>query len=152
MSITIAPAGADAAALLAALHEAAFPAEPWSASALARLLAMPGAVALIATRNGEPAGLVLARVAADEAEIVTLGVAPAHARRGVGRRLVEEAAAVLRAAGATRLFLEVAETNEAARRLYAGLGFAAIGRRRGYYPDGADALLLARVLSPPSAA
>jgi ribosomal-protein-alanine N-acetyltransferase len=152
VSTTIAPAGPDAAALLAALHAEAFPADPWNETAMARLLAMPGAFALIAAQDDEPAGLVLARVAADAAEIVTLGVAAARTRRGIGRSLVTAAAAEARARGAARLFLEVAATNGAARRLYERLGFREVGRRRRYYPDGTDALLLARTLSPPCAA
>lgn len=152
MTTAIAPAGSDQAALLAALHEAAFPAAPWSHAAMARLLAMPGAFALVATLDDEPAGFVLARVAADEAEIVTLGVAPAHARRGIGRHLLAATAAEAAQRGAARLFLEVAETNLAARRLYAAGGFREVGRRRRYYPDGADAVVLARALTPPSAA
>jgi ribosomal-protein-alanine N-acetyltransferase len=152
VSIAIAPAGAEAAGLLAALHQAAFPADPWNESALARLLAMPGAFALIARLDGEPAGFVLARVAADEAEIVTLGVAPGHARRGIGRHLLATAAAAAAQRGAARLFLEVAEANLAARHLYAADGFREVGRRRRYYPDGTDAVVLARSLSPPSSA
>lgn len=150
MSITIAPAGPAAAALLAGLHRAAFPADPWSEPAMARLLAMPGAFALIATREGGPAGFVLARVAADEAEIVTLGVVPAHRRRGIGRRLLAATAGEAAQRGAARLFLEAAETNLAARRLYAADGFREAGRRRCYYPDGTDAVVLARPLSPSS--
>jgi ribosomal-protein-alanine N-acetyltransferase len=152
VSITIAPASPDGAALLAALHEAAFPADPWREPAMARLLAMPGAFALIAAQDGEPAGFVLARVAADEAEIITLGVAPTHTRQGIGRSLLGAAAAEAAKRGATRLFLEVAATNHAACRLYAAGGFREAGRRRRYYPDGADAVVLARTLSPPSSA
>lgn len=152
MSITIAPVGDGAVALLARLHAAAFPAEPWNEAAFAGLLAMPGAFALVATRDGAPAGLVLARVAADEADIITLGVAPQARRGGIGRALATAAAARAAQRGATRLFLEVAAANDAARRLYLSLGFQEIGRRPRYYPDGADALLLARPLSPPCAA
>jgi len=152
VTAAIVPAGPGDAALLAALHGAAFPADPWSEGAMARLLAMPGAIALIATRDREPAGFVLARVAADEAEIVTLGVAPSRTRQGVGRSLLAAAAAEAAKRGATRLFLEVAATNRAARRLYAAAGFREAGRRRRYYTDGADAVVLARPLSPPSSA
>ncbi|TQF76591.1 ribosomal-protein-alanine acetyltransferase, partial [Elioraea sp. Yellowstone] len=60
------------------------------------------------------------------------------------------AAAEAQARGAGRLFLEVAVGNAAARRLYGRLGFREVGQRRGYYPDGADALVLALALSPPS--
>lgn len=132
---------------LAALHAEAF-AAPWGAAAFETLLASPGVFALM-----EEDGLILCRVVADEAEILTLAVRPAARRRGLGARLTREAAAAATALGATRLFLEVAEDNPAARALYARLGFAAAGRRRGYYPrsDGlaADALILS--LDLPSA-
>jgi ribosomal-protein-alanine N-acetyltransferase len=152
VSITIAPVGDEAVALLARLHAAAFPAEPWNEAAFAGLLAMRGAFALVAAQDGTPAGLVLARVAADEAEIVTLGVVPQARRRGIGRQLAAAAAAGAAERGAARLFLEVAAANDAARRLYDTLGFQEIGRRPRYYPDGADAVVLARPLSPPCAA
>ena len=152
MSITVAPVGGEAALLLARLREAAFPADSWSAAAFARLLAMPGAFALVAARDEVPAGLVLARVAADEAEIITLGVAPQARRRGIGRLLAGAAAARAAESGAVRLFLEVAAANTAAQHLYQALGFRKVGRRARYYPDGTDAVVLARPLSPPCAA
>ncbi|WP_313577184.1 GNAT family N-acetyltransferase, partial [Brevundimonas sp.] len=64
---------------------------------------------------------------------LTLAVRPTARRAGLGVRLVE--AAVVRAAalGAERMFLEVAESNAAARALYARSGFVEMGRRRGYY-------------------
>ena len=125
---------------LADLHATAF-AAPWSAAAIAELLAQPGVFA-----EGEEDGFILIRVVADEAEILTLAVRPAARRVGLGGRLVE--AAVVRAAarGAERMFLEVAEDNVAARALYARTGFVEAGRRRGYYAraDGSreDALVL----------
>lgn len=152
MSRTITAAGADAAELLAALHAEAFPHDPWSAEAMTRLLAMPGSFALIAAENDDPAGLVLARVAADEAEIVTLGVVPRFTRRGIGRSLVSAAAGRAASLGAVRLFLEVGTDNQAARGLYDALGFREVGLRRGYYPGGEDAMVLARPLTPPCAA
>lgn len=126
---------------LAAIHAEAFDA-PWDADAFRALLDQPGVIAC-----AEPDGFILIRVVADEAEILTLAVRPAARRRGLGARLTADAAARARALGATRLFLEVAEDNPAARGLYAALGFEAAGRRRGYYArrDGpaADALILA---------
>lgn len=151
MSVTIAPVGAEAAALLADLHAEAFPADRWDAASFVRLLAMPGAFALIVARHGAPAGLMLARVAADEAEIVTLGVVPCARRQGIGRSLATAAAARAAELGAARLFLEVAAANEAALSLYRQLGFREVGRRPRYYPDGTDAIVLARPLSPPCA-
>lgn len=132
-------------ATLAALHAAAFDA-PWSEAEIAALLAGPGVAAL-----AEPGGFLLLRVVADEAEILTLAVAPAERRRGVGRRLVEAATARAAEAGARSLFLEVAEDNAAAVALYQACGFRPAGRRRGYYRRGegpaADALILARDLA-----
>lgn len=112
---------------LADLHASAF-AAPWSAAAIAELLAQPGVFA-----EGDEDGFILIRVVVDEAEILTLAVRPSSRRAGLGRRLVE--AAVVRAAalGAERMFLEVAEGNAAARALYARCGFVEMGRRRGYY-------------------
>lgn len=137
------PAGAEASAALAALHAEAFPpAERWGADALRLLLEMPGAFALLVP--GE--GFVLARVAADEAEILTLAVVPAARRRGVGGRLLAAALARALAGGAATMFLEVSVANEAARALYGAAGFAESGRRRRYYADGSDALVLSRRL------
>jgi ribosomal-protein-alanine N-acetyltransferase len=92
-------------------------------------------------------GFILLRVAADEAEVLTLAVWPEARRAGVGLRLVEAGAVEAAARGAERLFLEVADDNAAALALYARCGFREAGRRRAYYarPDGSrrDALLLA---------
>src|SRR5690606_32388544 len=97
-------------------------------------------------------GFILMRVAADEAEILTLAVRPAARRAGLGGRLVGEGVLTATARGAGRVFLEVAEDNAAARALYARTGFAEAGRRRGYYAraDGGrrDALLLVLNLVP----
>lgn len=147
-------AGALDAPVIAALQNDVFPREPWSQRSVAALVGGPGAIAFIATGRdlGEvmPLGFALARVAADEAEILTLGVLADVRGRGIGRRLVEAVADKARARGAARLHLEVAAGNAAARRLYDGLGFAEAGRRPGYYDDrgaGAeDAILLVRPL------
>jgi ribosomal-protein-alanine N-acetyltransferase len=106
---------------------------PWSAEAFARLLASAGSFGLRAALGGALAGFLIGRVVADEAEILTLAVAPSCRRRGVARRLVAAARAQARESGASALFLEVAEDNGPARALYRALGFAAIGRRARYY-------------------
>jgi ribosomal-protein-alanine N-acetyltransferase len=143
------PVGPFDLELLAALHAACF-ADAWSARSLAAMLAAPGTFGLLAlAAEDEPAGFVLVRGAADEAEILSLGVLPAARRRGVGRRLLAAAIARLAAAGVRRLLLEVAESNEAARALYAGAGFSQVGRRPGYYREGprlTAALIMARPL------
>ncbi len=135
----IQPTTAAEAPALAALHASAFPPEEaWSADALVLMLEMPGAYGF-----WQPgAGLVLARVAADEAEILTIGVAPAARRQGLGAVLLRAALTRALAQGASTMFLEVAADNIAALALYTGLGFTAAGRRRHYYGQGRDALVL----------
>lgn len=131
-------AGGHAAGLLAGLHARAMPDAAWDEAAFARLLGLPGVFAFA----GE-GGFVLARSAADEAEILMLAVLAKARRRGLGRQLLRSAAAEARRRGARRLFLEVAEANLPAVGLYRAEGFAEAGRRRRYYADGADALVLA---------
>lgn len=127
------------AAACAAIHAAAFPAaEAWSTSAFATLLASPGVHGFI-----DPAsGAVLVRQAADEAEILTLATMPTARRSGIGQRLLVAAVAWAQGAGALRVFLEVSAVNAAACALYAKAGFTECGRRRRYYLDGNDALVL----------
>lgn len=134
---------------MAALHACAFPpADRWGEEALRLMLEMPGAFGLLVAAGEEapPAGFILIRVAADEAEVLTLAVHPAARRQGLGLVLLETAMAAALAQGAARLFLEVSVANEGAQALYAAAGFTEAGRRRRYYPDGSDALVLSRAL------
>lgn len=128
------------AALMSIIHGRCFT-PGWGETEMAALLAMPGAFALI-DPDDEPAGFVLARLAADEAEIVILCVLPEARRAGLGRRLLETTVERLRRAGAASLFLEVARNNMAALRLYEGFGFVQVGSRPRYYGDAVDALVL----------
>ena len=138
-------AGPSHAEALAAIHHAAFPpGQRWGRDAMVLQLELPGVFVLY-----DPAGaMVMARIAADEAEILTLAVLPDQRRQGLARILLEEAARQCEAVGAGTLFLEVATRNEAARALYGAQGFEEIGRRRGYYADGDDALVMRRMLTP----
>ena len=81
-------------------------------------------------------GFVLARVVVDEAEILTIAVAPSHRRRGVGCALVEELCRRLYRDRVASLFLEVDAGNTAAVTLYRRLRFEKVGERRGYYAHG----------------
>jgi ribosomal-protein-alanine N-acetyltransferase len=137
------PVRAEDAPALAALHGSAFPeGERWGPDAILLMLEMPGAFGL----NLPGIGFVLARVAADEAEILTLAVLPAARRQGHGGALLAGAMAQALARGAATMFLEVSERNLAARALYGAAGFIEAGRRRRYYADGSDALVLTRGL------
>lgn len=131
-------------ARLAALHAACF-ADRWTARAIADLLAAPNCFAF-----SNEDGFVMARIAAGEAEILTLAVNPPARRQGLGRVLVASAAAHAHALGASEMFLEVGKDNAAARALYDRLGFRAVATRKGYY-QGHDALVLKAALPlPPS--
>ena len=131
------------AAALAMLHSRAFAGrERWGVDAIGLQLGLPGAFGWIAPVGG----MILARVVADEAEVLTLAVDPMVQRRGLGRALLERTLATARQHGAGAIFLEVASGNEPARALYAAAAFIAVGCRRGYYPDGDDALVLRRPL------
>lgn len=154
LSVTVQSCGAEAADILALLHEEAFAGEArgeiWNAQSFRELLAMPGALCLLAFSGDQPVGLLLLRIAADEAEVITLGVKPRLRRLGVAAALMQAGLAQLAGRGVARCFLEVAEGNAAARALYAGLGFAAVGHRRGYYAAGGDAVVMQVLLSVPS--
>ena len=139
----ITAAGPGHAEAMAAIHGAAFDLpNRWSAAAMAELLASAAVFALVDPEGG----CVMARVAAGEAEILTLAVTPGQRRRGIGRGLLGEAMAQAAARAAETMFLEVSPANAAAVRLYEAAGFAAVGRRSGYYPDGSDALVLRKAL------
>jgi ribosomal-protein-alanine N-acetyltransferase len=144
-------AGPESSAEVSALHASLFD-QPWDSASLARLLEHPGATTLIA-RTGFPkatVGFVLGQVAADEAEIISIGVAKEWQGVGLGKRLVEGLERALKRAGAKRIFLEVAEDNTAARALYEGHGFTEATRRKGYYPragsPAVDALVMSKAL------
>ena len=79
------------------------------------------------------AGYIIGHHALDEAEILNLGVAPPRRQHGLGRALVEAMLGLLADLAVVNVFLEVRESNAVARRMYAALGFAEVGRRRGYY-------------------
>jgi len=141
----------DDASAIAVLHATLFP-TPWEADAVKALIEHPAAVSLIATLPGRKViGFVIAQIAADEAEILTIGVAADAQRQGIGRKLVDGTIRAAVRAEARRLYLDVADSNTAARALYAACGFTEAGRRKAYYtlPDGTreDAFLLARDLA-----
>ena len=106
--------------------------DPWSRTDFAECVTS-GVPFLVAEAGGLVAGYVIAHHAADEGEILNLGVALAHRRRGVGRALVEQVLATLAARGVRVVYLEVRESNSGARRLYEALGFGEVARRARYY-------------------
>jgi ribosomal-protein-alanine N-acetyltransferase len=134
----VSPAGVKDAPQFAGLHAASFQ-RGWSVEEFERLLIERNVVADRATSGNRLAGFVLSRLAADQAEILSIAVAVSDRRRGIARKLIEVHLRRLFGYGTSALFLEVDERNLPARRLYAGFGFVQVGRRSSYYGDGGEA-------------
>lgn len=130
---------------MAQLHAESFTLPPpWSQAELEATLASPFTFALTKSQ-----AFLLAQVVAGEATLLTIAVAPIARRLGLGRALVADFLTQSRQRQATSAFLEVAETNHAARALYTAAGFAPTGRRKGYYRAAGqrvDAILMGRAL------
>ncbi|MGE4527628.1 MAG: GNAT family N-acetyltransferase, partial [Rhodospirillaceae bacterium] len=107
---------------------------PWSEVEFRTLLSSPGVFALLAeSEEAGPEGFVLARIAADEMEILTIGVRPERRSAGVGHLLLKHALAAAAEAGAAQAFLEVSVNNHAAVALYTAHEFQITGTRKKYY-------------------
>jgi ribosomal-protein-alanine N-acetyltransferase len=134
------------ASILATIHASAFPvAEAWSRDVFSLQLALPNVIGLVHAKDG----LILARVAGGEAEILTLAVIPAARRHGTASSLLHAVVIRLAAIGANVVFLEVSVKNTAALALYFHEGFTQAGRRPAYYSDRSDALVLRMELAAP---
>ena len=96
-------------------------------------------------------GFAVSRIAADEAEILSIAIDDSYRGRGLSRDLLLTHLGHLAGRGVRTIFLEVEENNRPARRLYERTGFAVVGRRERYYQQGGgeqlNALLMRRDLS-----
>lgn len=144
-------AAADAEAM-AALERDCFAGaahEPWSASMFLEELD-PNAPAArlwwVAHDNGELIGFAGGMVVDKDIEILDVAVSRAHRREGIARKLLSHVSYDAQMLGCTTASLEVEADNEAAIALYGSLGFGEAGRRRGYYADGVDALVMSAPL------
>ena len=97
--------------------------------------------------ESQVAGYVVVLTVLDESEILNIAVAPAERGKAIGAMLLDAAIGMVEQAGAAQTFLEVRESNVAARGLYASRGFVEMARRRGYYRNPVeDALVLRRAV------
>jgi len=133
----IRPAVLGDADTIAAIHAAAF-GRGWSDSEVESLLVQDTVIGLLAERQRafgkrQPAGFVMIRMAADEAEVLSIAVQPAYQRRGIGRALMEEGLRALYRDRVTALHLEVDAQNDPAVNLYKSLEFQPTGERPDYY-------------------
>ena len=145
------PADIDA---MGRLFEDAFD-EPYGVAAVSDLLKPPSAWGLLAeARESDgmrPVGYLITSSAADEAEILSIGVSTSYRQRGTGKALINFLLLSARSKGAEKIFLEVAADNQAAIALYEAAGFERVGLRRNYYKRRGgvfvDALILRRDLT-----
>jgi ribosomal-protein-alanine N-acetyltransferase len=148
MSVAITPATASDLSEVAALERLCY-SDPWPASAFATLPDNPRVFFAVArdARRGTLAGVAIAWFVMDEGELANLAVTPSDRRRGVGRLLLEAVIDAAESRGIRDLYLEVRDSNAAARALYANHEFEEVGRRKSYYRSPVeDALILRRTL------
>ena len=127
---------------LAALEASQASSAGWTRGQFEAELTRENGLLLVCELDGRPAGLLAAWFVGPEAQLFTVTVDPAWARRGVGSALLSELAAQARERGCSKVALEVSERNAPARALYERAGGRVVGRRPKFYDDGADALLM----------
>ncbi len=123
-------------------------AHPWTCGNFSDALASDY-VCKLAELDGQAMGYAVLMQGVDDAELLDIGIAAQHQRRGFGRVVLEAMLALARELGKQRVVLEVRASNVAAISLYRALGFAEIGLRRDYYAatnGREDALLMERKL------
>lgn len=133
------------AGVIAAVHGRSFR-RGWDEDEIRRLLLDRNVVAQRMTIGAKLIGFILSRTATDEAEILSVAIAPGWKGRGFSRRLLDMHLRRLAGIGVRSVYLEVSERNAPACRLYRRAGFSEVGRRQNYYDDGATALVLRRDL------
>ncbi|WP_339744548.1 ribosomal protein S18-alanine N-acetyltransferase [uncultured Maricaulis sp.] len=143
--VRIEKTGPDSAGHLAQVHALCF-SPHWSEREIAAMMHMSTTAGFLVRRGDEAVGMALFRVAAGEAEVLTIAIVPAMRGQRVGADLLACGEADALAQGTRRVFLEVSTLNTAAQALYSRVGYREIGRRRGYYADGSDALVLEKAL------
>lgn len=135
-----------AAISAASIHSQCFP-HSWDASYFKSLLNNPATAIFFAREADEDIALVLLQKVVNEAEILTLCVAPKVQREGIGSGLLWFAEKGLEKEGCTRFFLEVSAANTPALMLYNRLEYKEINIRKQYYPDGSTAICMEKNLT-----
>jgi len=123
-----------------------FGGDAWSEAAVLDELEGPGRHAVAAVEDGDVLGYAVTMRSADLVDLQRIGVRPDRRRGGVARALLEEVLEDAIVQGANRMLLEVSAVNAAALGFYAAAGFVEIDRRRRYYRDGSDAVVMRRSL------
>ncbi len=128
---------------IAALEKLYFSA-PWDARSVESEIANPLALWLAAVEGETVVGYIGSQTVLGETDMMNVAVHPDHLRRGIGEALVLALVEAIRTRGSRQLTLEVRESNDKARALYAKLGFVQVGRRPNYYRSPREAALILR--------
>jgi ribosomal-protein-alanine N-acetyltransferase len=144
--VVVRPASSGDVEAVGVIERASFQ-DPWGDGEFRSVLSAPHAIFLVAEHvsTGSVSGYSVALNVLDESEILNIAVDAAYRGRGLGGRLLDSAVVEVRSRGANAVFLEVRESNEPARRLYASRGFKEISRRRKYYRNPAEDALVLRL-------
>ena len=146
----VGPASLRDAPALAQIHGASFH-RGWDESEFESMLAERNTLVHRLRMGRKIVGFAVSRMAADEAEILSIAVAESHRGRGLSSTLLLTHLGHLAGRGVRTVFLEVEENNQPARRLYQRTGFTVVGRRERYYRQSGgeplNALLMRRDLS-----
>ena len=146
LAASILEATAADAENLAALYADALP-PGWPAHELAAACADANRAVLKAAEGAQLRGFMILQFAADEAEILAIAVAKECRRLGLAASLLRGGISVCQTRFISCIYLEVAETNAPARRLYEKLGFLVTGRRENYYLSSCSAPETALIMS-----
>lgn len=117
----------------------------WPQASVREVLEWKGVVGLASEVRGKVIGFLIGRQVGDEAEILNVAVAPESRRRGEGGALLRAAVVEFRKCDASRVFLEVRESNAAGIAFYAMHSFSSVGRREGYYRDPVEAAIVMEI-------
>jgi [ribosomal protein S18]-alanine N-acetyltransferase len=155
LPLTLLPMAVQLLDAVLAIEVRAYP-FPWSRANFVDSIAAGHLTHCLVAPDGELLAYQVAMAGFEEWHLLNVTVAPAHQGRGLATQLLHRLIDHARGTGAECLWLEVRPSNARARRLYAHLGFAQVGVRRGYYPDGRgqreDALVLRLSLQAGAAA
>lgn len=145
--VELLPAISDQSLLIADLHTKLFH-RGWGEQECASLIGQDNVFGFVARPidQPEPLGFVLTRVAADEAEILSIGTDQRAQNQGLGWRMMQAAIGEAIKRGAKKLILEVDENNDPAVTLYKKIGFETVGKRQAYYNNGENVKSNALVL------
>ena len=106
---------------------------PWSLQAFQDTIEMKNYRYFVAEQNGEILGYCGFIFVLDEAEIPNVCVKLSARQQGIGKQMLTVLEEEAKGLGITVLYLEVRESNQAARKLYTSLGFEEDGIRRDFY-------------------